>query len=65
MNCAARLVEIFGSQAEVARAFQLDRAVELEGAGNLGLATEDFYEAGSAVHCGRRLTCQGDFDNVE
>jgi len=27
MNCAARLVEIFGSQAEVARAFQLDRAV--------------------------------------
>src|SRR5882724_3071426 len=27
MNCAVRLVEIFGSQAEVARAFQLDRAV--------------------------------------
>src|SRR5882672_2364675 len=27
MNCATRLVEIFGSQAEVARAFQLDRAV--------------------------------------
>src|SRR5262252_7080344 len=27
MNCAARLVEIFGSQAEVARAFHLDRAV--------------------------------------
>src|SRR5215468_5013075 len=27
MDCAARLVEIFGSQAEVARAFQLDRAV--------------------------------------
>ena len=27
MNCAARLVEIFGSQADVARAFQLDRAV--------------------------------------
>ncbi len=27
MNCAERLVEIFGSQAEVARAFQLDRAV--------------------------------------
>jgi len=27
MNCAARLVEIFGSQAEVARAFRLDRAV--------------------------------------
>jgi alanine-glyoxylate transaminase / serine-glyoxylate transaminase / serine-pyruvate transaminase len=27
MNCAQRLVEIFGSQAEVARAFQLDRAV--------------------------------------
>jgi alanine-glyoxylate transaminase/serine-glyoxylate transaminase/serine-pyruvate transaminase len=27
MDCAQRLVEIFGSQAEVARAFQLDRAV--------------------------------------
>src|SRR5438105_7325158 len=27
MNCAERLVEIFGSQAGVARAFQLDRAV--------------------------------------
>src|SRR6266571_2674988 len=27
MNCATRLVEIFGSQAEVARAFRLDRAV--------------------------------------
>src|ERR1700752_1539628 len=27
MNCADRLVEIFGSQAEVARAFQIDRAV--------------------------------------
>ncbi|HZQ72604.1 MAG TPA: aminotransferase class V-fold PLP-dependent enzyme [Burkholderiales bacterium] len=27
MNCAVRLVQIFGSQAEVARAFQLDRAV--------------------------------------
>ena len=27
MNCAARLVEIFGTQADVARAFQLDRAV--------------------------------------
>jgi alanine-glyoxylate transaminase/serine-glyoxylate transaminase/serine-pyruvate transaminase len=26
-HCAARLVEIFGSQAEVARAFQVDRAV--------------------------------------
>ena len=26
-TCAARLVEMFGSQAEVARAFQLDRAV--------------------------------------
>src|SRR3989442_15913140 len=28
MNCSERLVEIFGSQAELARAFQLDRAVE-------------------------------------
>ena len=27
MNCAERLVEIFGSQAEAARAFRLDRAV--------------------------------------
>src|SRR5258706_2314791 len=27
MNCAEELVEIFGSQADVARAFQLDRAV--------------------------------------
>src|SRR3972149_1925818 len=27
MNCAPRVVEIFGSQAEVARAFRLDRAV--------------------------------------
>ena len=27
MNCAAQLVELFGSQAKVARAFQLDRAV--------------------------------------
>src|SRR5260221_3243541 len=27
MDCASRLVELFGSQAEVARAFQLDRAV--------------------------------------
>lgn len=27
MNCASHLVELFGSQAEVARAFQLDRAV--------------------------------------
>ena len=27
MNCASRLVEMFGSQADVARAFQLDRAV--------------------------------------
>ena len=27
MNCALRLVELFGSQAEVARTFQLDRAV--------------------------------------
>src|SRR3954466_6040906 len=27
MNCAEQLVDIFGSQAEVARAFQLDRAV--------------------------------------
>ena len=27
MNCATRLVELFGSQAGVARAFQLDRAV--------------------------------------
>ena len=26
-NCAAKLVELFGSQADVARAFQLDRAV--------------------------------------
>jgi DNA-binding transcriptional regulator YdaS (Cro superfamily) len=27
MNCAERLVAIFGSQAEVARRFRLDRAV--------------------------------------
>ena len=27
MNCAQRLVELFGSQADVARAFQVDRAV--------------------------------------
>ena len=27
MNCAERLVELFGSQAEVARRFSLDRAV--------------------------------------
>ena len=27
MNCASQLVELFGSQADVARAFQLDRAV--------------------------------------
>src|SRR5688572_17835268 len=27
VNCAERLVEVFGTQAEVARAFQLDRAV--------------------------------------
>ena len=27
MTCATRLVEIFGSQADVARAFRLDRAV--------------------------------------
>src|ERR687896_508764 len=27
MTCVERLVEIFGSQADVARAFQLDRAV--------------------------------------
>ncbi|HEX5093918.1 MAG TPA: YdaS family helix-turn-helix protein, partial [Burkholderiales bacterium] len=27
MNCAERLVGIFGTQADVARAFQLDRAV--------------------------------------
>src|SRR5437764_12089563 len=27
MNCAERLVEIFGTQADVARAFDLDRAV--------------------------------------
>ena len=27
VNCAERLVEMFGTQAEVARAFQLDRAV--------------------------------------
>ena len=27
MNCAERLVELFGSQAEVARRFRLDRAV--------------------------------------
>ena len=27
MNCAQQLVELFGSQADVARAFQLDRAV--------------------------------------
>src|SRR6476469_8696299 len=27
MNCAERLVELFGTQADVARAFQLDRAV--------------------------------------
>src|SRR3954468_3259592 len=27
MNCAERLVSLFGSQAEVARAFRLDRAV--------------------------------------
>ncbi|HEY5636401.1 MAG TPA: aminotransferase class V-fold PLP-dependent enzyme [Burkholderiales bacterium] len=27
MNCAAQLVELFGSQAKVARAFQVDRAV--------------------------------------
>ena len=27
MDCASRLVELFGSQADVARAFQLDRAV--------------------------------------
>src|ERR1041384_1853377 len=27
MNCAERLVEMFGSQADVARTFQLDRAV--------------------------------------
>jgi alanine-glyoxylate transaminase/serine-glyoxylate transaminase/serine-pyruvate transaminase len=27
MNCATRLVDMFGSQADVARAFQLDRAV--------------------------------------
>ena len=27
MNCAERLVEMFGTQADVARAFQLDRAV--------------------------------------
>src|SRR4029078_5103402 len=27
MDCASRLVELFGRQADVARAFQLDRAV--------------------------------------
>ena len=27
MNCVERLVEIFGTQADVARAFQIDRAV--------------------------------------
>ena len=27
MNCAERLVELFGTQAEVARRFSLDRAV--------------------------------------
>src|SRR4026208_832513 len=27
MNCATRLIELLGSQADVARAFQLDRAV--------------------------------------
>jgi hypothetical protein len=27
VNCVERLVEMFGSQADVARAFQLDRAV--------------------------------------
>ena len=27
VNCAERLVEMFGTQADVARAFQLDRAV--------------------------------------
>ena len=27
MNCATRLVDLFGSQAEVARRFRLDRAV--------------------------------------
>ena len=27
MNCAERLVELFGTQADVARAFQVDRAV--------------------------------------
>src|SRR4051812_688331 len=31
MNCAEQLVDIFGSQADVARAFRLDRAVVRRG----------------------------------
>src|SRR5215831_13036281 len=39
-----------------------DRAIELEGARDLGLASEYFDEALGAIHA-RSLTCQNYFDN--
>src|SRR5882672_9914765 len=60
VNCAEQLVEIFGSQAEVARAFQLDRAVvhnwvktgyvPARWAGEVERVTQGRISAGDVVH---------------
>src|SRR5262245_8530101 len=39
-----------------------DRAIEVESAGDLGLASEDLYEAGGAAHRAQILSCQDEFD---
>ncbi|HEY6966804.1 MAG TPA: Cro/CI family transcriptional regulator, partial [Burkholderiales bacterium] len=60
MDCASRLVELFGSQAEVARAFQIDRAVvhhwvktgyvPARWAGEVERVTEGRIHAAEVVH---------------
>jgi alanine-glyoxylate transaminase/serine-glyoxylate transaminase/serine-pyruvate transaminase len=60
MNCAERLVEIFGTQADVARAFQVDRAVvhnwmktgyvPARWAGEVERVTDGRISAGDVVH---------------
>src|SRR5262245_56875689 len=42
-----------------------DRAVEVKSAGDFCLATEDFDEAGGAIHERRRLACQDEFDKAD
>src|SRR5262249_45161638 len=40
-----------------------DGAVQMEGAGDFGLTTEDFYEAGGAIHA-PKISCQDYLDKI-